>query len=66
MGIDPRLLRVIACPRDQGPLLDCSQHFGVLYNPRLRLKYPVVDLVPVLVSDQAVPVGPEEHALLTQ
>jgi uncharacterized protein YbaR (Trm112 family) len=63
MSLDPLLLDVLACPVDKGPLL----WFGdeeVLYNPRLRRSYAVVDGVPVLMVDEAVEVGDAEHERL--
>jgi hypothetical protein len=37
----------------------------VLYNPRLRKSYAVVDGVPVLLVDEAVAVGQAERERLT-
>ena len=34
---------------------------GVLYNPRLRKAYRIDDDIPVLLTDDAVDVEPEEH-----
>lgn len=34
---------------------------GVLYNPRLRRAYRIEDDIPVLLIDEAVDVGLEEH-----
>jgi hypothetical protein len=36
----------------------------VLYNPRLKKSYAVVDGVPVLLADEAVDVGDAEHERL--
>ncbi len=36
----------------------------VLYNPRLKKSYAVVDGVPVLLVDEAVQVGDAEHERL--
>ncbi|MGO9855439.1 MAG: Trm112 family protein [Acidimicrobiales bacterium] len=63
MGLDPLLLDVLACPVDKGPLLWFEEE-DVLYNPRLKKSYAVVDGVPVLLVDEAVDVGDAEHERL--
>ncbi len=63
MSLDPLLLDVLACPVDKGPLLWFEDE-DVLYNPRLRTSYAVVDGVPVLLVDEAVAVGEAEHERL--
>jgi len=63
MSLDPLLLDVLACPVDKGPLLWFEDE-DVLYNPRLRKSYAVVDGVPVLLVDEAVTVGYAEHERL--
>jgi uncharacterized protein len=52
MALDPRLLAVLACPNDHGPLVDLGDDFG-LYNPRLQLLYAVRDGIPVMLPDEA-------------
>ncbi|KGM19262.1 MULTISPECIES: Trm112 family protein [Corynebacterium] len=49
--IDPKLLEILACPKDKQPLED---HGDYLVNPRLGLAYPVQDDIPVLLVDEAV------------
>jgi uncharacterized protein YbaR (Trm112 family) len=63
MAIDPRLLEVLACPEDKGPLL-YLQADGALYNPRLRRKYRVEDGVPVMLVEEAVTLSPADHEAL--
>jgi uncharacterized protein YbaR (Trm112 family) len=63
MSLDPLLLDVLACPVDKGPLLWFEDE-DVLYNPRLKRSYAVVDGVPVLLVDEAVSVGDAEHERL--
>lgn len=53
------LLAILACPQDQGPLIDADGEF--LYNPRLRCAYPIRDDVPILLADEARTVGDAEH-----
>ena len=63
MSLDPLLLNVLACPEDKGPLLWFEDE-DILYNPRLRKSYAVVDGVPVLLRDEAAVVGEPEHERL--
>jgi uncharacterized protein YbaR (Trm112 family) len=63
MSLDPLLLDVLACPVDKGPLLWFEDE-DVLYNPRLKKSYAVVDGVPVLLVDEAVTVSDAEHERL--
>lgn len=60
--LDPRLLAILVCPADRGPLLAIDD---LLYNPRLRKAYRIEDGIPVLLVDEAVDIGPEEHQRLT-
>jgi uncharacterized protein len=64
VALDPLLLDVLACPVDKGPLLWFADE-GILYNPRLRKSYPVVDGVPVLLVEEGSEVGEAEHDRLT-
>jgi uncharacterized protein len=59
--IDNELLSILVCPADRGPLMLVDD---VLYNPRLRRAYRIEDNIPVLLVDEAVEVGDEEHARL--
>jgi uncharacterized protein len=63
MAIDPRLLELLACPEDKGPLLYFSKD-GALYNPRLKRKYKVSDDLPVMLVEEAEKVGDAEHRSL--
>jgi uncharacterized protein YbaR (Trm112 family) len=60
--IDETLLSILVCPSDRGPLLLVDQ---LLYNPRLRRAYRIDDGIPVLLVEEAIEVGDEEHARLT-
>jgi uncharacterized protein YbaR (Trm112 family) len=64
MALDPLLLDVLACPVDKGPLLWFEDE-EILYNPRLRRSYRVVDGVPVLLVEEGADVGDAEHKRLT-
>jgi uncharacterized protein YbaR (Trm112 family) len=52
MALDSRLLAVLACPVDKGPLYYLGDDGG-LYNPRLRRRYEVRDGIPVMLPDEA-------------
>jgi uncharacterized protein len=64
MPLDPLLLDVLACPVDKGPLLWFDDE-DILYNPRLKRSYRVVDGVPVLLVEEGADVGDAEHKRLT-
>ncbi|MGL6233975.1 MAG: Trm112 family protein [Segniliparus sp.] len=59
MAIDAKLLEILACPQDHGPLLYVPDE--LLYNPRLHVAYPVEDGLPVLLADHARAVDGAEH-----
>jgi uncharacterized protein YbaR (Trm112 family) len=59
MTLDPRLLEILACPKDKGPLLYFADE-DALYNPRLRLVYKVKDGIPVMLIDEAQAVDDAE------
>ncbi len=54
MPLDPRLLAVLACPQDKGPLYYLGDEGG-LYNARLHRRYVVRDGIPVMLVDEAEP-----------
>jgi uncharacterized protein len=60
MALDPRLLAVLACPEDKGPLYYLGDGDG-LYNPRLHRRYVVRDGIPVMLIDEAVAVDDAGH-----
>ncbi|EHI14525.1 hypothetical protein KEK_01825 [Mycolicibacterium thermoresistibile ATCC 19527] len=49
--LDEKLLDILVCPQDRGPLLLIDGEW--LYNPRLRRAYPIEDGIPVLLVDEA-------------
>jgi len=63
MALDTRLLAVLACPVDKGPLFYLGDEAG-LYNPRLRRRYVVRDGIPVMLPDEAVEVPAAEADVL--
>lgn len=63
MALDPKLLDILACPEDKGPLLYFSAE-RFLYNPRLKRKYRVDDDVPVMLIEEATQVSAADHDAL--
>ena len=63
MSLDPRLVEILACPEDKGPLLYFEAD-GFLYNPRLRRRYEIDDGIPIMLIDEATTVGDEVHERL--
>lgn len=63
MVLDEKLLNILVCPQDRGPLLLVDQ--DCLYNPRLRRAYRIEGGIPVLLIDEAVSVTDDaEHQRL--
>ncbi|MEV3904573.1 Trm112 family protein [Mycobacterium sp. NPDC050551] len=61
--VDEKLLDILVCPQDRGPLLLIDQE--LLYNPRLRRAYRIEDGIPVLLVDEAADVTDDaEHQRL--
>ena len=60
MALDPRLLEILACPEDKGPLLYLADE-DTLYNPRLQRRYDIRDDIPVMLVDEATQVDGAEH-----
>ena len=63
MTLDSRLLEILACPADKGPLLYFADE-QMLYNPRLRLRYRVEDGIPVMLTEEASASDDAEHGRL--
>jgi uncharacterized protein len=62
--LDQKLLNILVCPEDRGPLLLIGDD-ELLYNPRLRRAYRIEDGIPVLLVDEAVAVTDDaEHERL--
>ena len=60
MALDPKLLEILACPEDKGPLYYFADE-DALYNPRLKRRYAVRDGIPVMLVDEAETVPDAEH-----
>ena len=63
MGLDQRLLDVLACPEDKGPLWYFEDE-EILYNPRLRRVFEIDNGIPVLLIDASKQVSDDEHQRL--
>ena len=63
MGLDQRLLEVLACPEDKGPLWYFEDE-EILYNPRLRRVFEIDNGIPVLLIDESKEVSEDEHKRL--
>jgi uncharacterized protein len=63
MVLNPKLLEILACPQDKGPLLYFASEDS-LYNSRLRLRYRITDDIPIMLVDEAETVDDAEHARL--
>jgi uncharacterized protein YbaR (Trm112 family) len=66
MALDPKLLEILACPQDKGPLLYFADEQS-LYNPRLHRRYRVLEGdIPDLLIDDAETLDDAEHVRLTK
>lgn len=63
MPLDTRLLEILACPTDKGPLLYFPDESS-LYNPRLRKLYSIYEGIPVMLPEEAETVDDDEHRRL--
>lgn len=53
MSLDPKLLDVLVCPKDKGPLVYLEDE-QVLVNERKGMAYRIVDGIPVMLIDEAI------------
>jgi uncharacterized protein YbaR (Trm112 family) len=63
MALDAKLLEILACPEDKGPLLYFEDE-QCLYNPRLKRRYAIRDDIPIMLIDEAESVDDAEHRRL--
>jgi len=52
VALDSRLLEILACPEDKGPLFYVEDE-KLLYNPRLQRTYEIRDDIPVMLVEDA-------------
>ncbi|MFG2334240.1 Trm112 family protein [Streptomyces sp. NPDC048604] len=59
MTPDDPLLTILACPLDKGPLT-LTPDREALCNPRLHLRYPIVDGIPQLLPSSGIRIPADE------
>ena len=60
MSLDPKLLDILVCPQDKGPL-NYLEEEQVLVNDRLGVAYPIENDIPVMLADHATPWPPSDQ-----
>lgn len=60
MALDQKLLDILVCPDDRGPLLYLKGE-QTLYNPRTKRRYDIRDDIPVMLVDESTEVDEAEH-----
>ena len=63
MALDPKLLEILACPEDKGPLLYFADE-GSLVNPRLSRRYTVREDIPIMLVEESESLDDAELARL--
>jgi uncharacterized protein YbaR (Trm112 family) len=63
VALDPKLLEILACPEDKGPLLYFEDEQS-LFNPRLSRRYAVRDDIPIMLIDESETVDAAEAGRL--
>jgi uncharacterized protein YbaR (Trm112 family) len=64
MALDEKLLAILACPQDHGPLYPIADE-DLLFNPRLQRAYRIVDDIPVMLIDEAITLDEAESQRLS-
>jgi uncharacterized protein YbaR (Trm112 family) len=57
--VDARLLEILVCPLTHGPLV-YHREAGELVSKSARLAYPIRDGVPIMLPEEARPLGEGE------
>jgi uncharacterized protein YbaR (Trm112 family) len=62
MSLDARLLEILACPVEKGPLyyFESGGDGGFLFCPACRRRYEVRDDIPVMLLDEATTLSEAE------
>jgi uncharacterized protein YbaR (Trm112 family) len=63
MSLDPLLLEILVDPNDRGPLWYFDED-SLLYNPRAKVAYAIVDSIPVLLPEEGRQLDAAEAAEL--
>ncbi len=56
MAISKELLDILACPKCKGDIQLTAKQDGLVCNA-CKLMYPIKDDIPVMLIDEAIPVG---------
>ena len=59
MAIDTELLEILACPKCKGDVRLSESGDGLICDA-CKVKYPVKDDIPIMLIDEAIPLGEEE------
>lgn len=59
MALDTRLLEILACPDEKGPLYYFEAE-SFLFCPACRRRYEVKDDIPVMLLDEATVLSPAD------
>ena len=54
MSLSPQLLAILVCPRCKGEI-EYREHESSLVCAKCRVRYPVRDDIPIMLSDEATP-----------
>lgn len=65
MTLDPSVIALLCDPLDKGPLTYVPAE-NLLYNPRRRRAYPIVDDIVVLLDEEGRSVSEDEHQRLSR
>jgi uncharacterized protein YbaR (Trm112 family) len=52
VSLDARLIDILVCPESKAPLIYFEDE-AFLFCPESRLRYPIVDGIPVMLIDEA-------------
>jgi uncharacterized protein YbaR (Trm112 family) len=58
--IDPKLLEILVCPLTKTPLI-FNRESMELISQQAGLAYPIRDGIPIMLPDEARPLGDDEH-----
>ncbi|MFH1115050.1 MAG: Trm112 family protein [Pseudomonadota bacterium] len=58
MAVNEKLLEILVCPKCKGDLVLTGTSDGLICHA-CRLKYEIKDDIPIMLIDEAVPLGPE-------
>jgi uncharacterized protein YbaR (Trm112 family) len=59
-AVDPKLLELLVCPLTKAPLR-YDRERGELISDQAALAYPIRDGIPIMLVDEARPVGEEDR-----